>query len=155
MRAPSPEKADLACFSLTMRQPTTLAIRNKHRTRSGLIASPLRGRRSPFWQNPAARRRRARVVYGSTILARSPRPRKRRLLFLAVADNAPVFPIRSGQSCPDFCAGAASRATSRARSPSFPTGYAEPAASSPPPDSSDPPESLRYADEPLSLFARV
>src|SRR6266446_9239677 len=155
MRAPSPEKADLACFSLTKRQPTTLAIRNKHRTRSGLKDFPLRGRRSPFWQNPAARRRRARAVYGSTILARSPRPRKRRLLFQTIADNAPVFPIRSGQSCLAFSAGAKSRATSRARSPSFPTGYAEPAAGSPPRDNSDPPESARYPDEPLQFLARV
>src|SRR5438067_6282218 len=70
MRAPSPEKADLACFSLTMRQPTTLAIRNKHRTQFGLTDSQLRVLRSPSWQNPAALRHRARAVYGSTTLAR-------------------------------------------------------------------------------------
>src|SRR5207237_10924665 len=96
-----------------------------------------------------------RIVYASNILARKPQPRKLRLLFQPIADNALVFPIRSGQSCLAFSTGAASRETSRARSPSFPTGYAAPAASSPPRDSSGPPESVRYADEPPSLSARV
>src|SRR6266480_5598553 len=135
MRAPSPENADLACFSLAMRQPTISAIRRSSDLRSGLTDSPLRARRSPSSQSPTALRRRAPVVYGSTTLARLPRRRKRRLLFLAVADTAPIVPIRAGRSFLVFFAGAKSRVTFRGLPPFSPAEGQVPFANSAPPES--------------------
>src|SRR6266566_3237135 len=136
-----------------MRQPTTLAIRNRRRTRSGLTDSPLRARRSPSSQSPTALRRRGRVVYWLTTLARLPRRRKRRLLFLAIADTAPIVPIRAGRSFLVFSAGAKSRVTFRGLPPFSPAEGQAPFANSALRESSTPPESAQFADAPSQMLA--
>src|SRR5437879_963964 len=98
MRAPSPEKAAFACFPLTIRQPTTSAIRNRRRTRFARADSPLRARRSLTLQNRAAPPRRARIACGSATPARWLPHRTRLRPFSATADTAqvsPTLPCRS------------------------------------------------------------
>src|SRR5205814_9070764 len=119
----------------TTRHATTLAIKTRRPTRSGLSDSPLRARRSPSSQSPTTLRRPGRVIYVLTTLARLPRRRKRRLLFLAIADTAPFVPIRAGRSFLVFSAGAKSRVTFRGLPPFSPAEGQAPFANSAPPES--------------------
>src|SRR5437764_1384127 len=153
MRAPSPENAVLACFSLTMRQPTTLAIRNKRRTRGDRANSPPPAHRSLFWQNRAAPPYRARLVYASAIRARFCRRQKHPPPFSTTAGNAPASPTHPHQSCPEVFADEGLRATSRARSPPSRAGYRAPFANSARRESSIPPESAQSADAPSQPLA--
>src|SRR5436190_23762408 len=153
MRAPSPENAVLACFSLTMRQPTTSAIRNKRRTRGDRANSPPHSRRSLFWQNRAAPCYRARLVYASAIRARSCRRQRHPPPFSTTAGNALTSPTHPHQSCPDVFADEGWRATSRARSPPSRAGYRAPFANSALRESSTPPESAQFPDVPSQTLA--
>src|SRR5450432_3143340 len=148
MRAPSPEKAVAACFSLTIRQPTTSAIRSKRRTRSARAGSPPRARRFQSWRSRAAPHYRGRLVYGSAIRARSlclqrhPRP------FSAAADTGPTSQILLYRFFPEPSADGAWRVTSRGRSQSFRAAHRAPSADSARRENSAPPESARCADVP-------
>src|SRR5436190_24043843 len=153
MRAPSPENAVLACFSLTMRHPTPSAIRNKRRTRDDPANSPPHARRSLFWQNRAAPPYRARLVYASAIRARSCRRQKHPPPFSTNAGNAPTSPTHPHQSCPEVFVGEGWPATFRARSPPSRAGYQAPFANSARRESSTPPESAQFADAPSQMLA--